>query len=890
MELKTNEVGNVNNISNLNLGAIFHSCTIGIFNFVFWELKLFIEKRKGFVPQTFAYLSVLLIAILPLFYLIIDFFVLTPLANFKPLLFFGTIGAVTIALSMRHSLEKHFFFLVLIVNIIQGFGLFHLAEHGELSFLLLILLLIQAVLVMPSLDSFGKSQLIDLFNKNGQKYMFNRFSRISKNCPRSISQFYRDYVYLVACVMLLLTSNIISQINVMQTQKDSIINVINIGSFSQNPSSTVFFIFLISLLLILLRNNTTDYISGWGRNIYSNMKENFNLIIAIYTMIGLIFLMSYIFSIHMNRYQIDTNDINQFLKSYAIIDIIFICIIFYNIFSMANKLKSNPKYEISQLTQKMKIENNKGSRLISYDLKNYDNNVILCKIIKHNKLKLSIDMRGRVLSIPANKSITKLSFEYDKSQFKKKGLNYDFIDVSISERKYKHRLYFSALHTKSDNSKDENFVSLDRYLIIEKLIFDPRRPMIITSKIGVYNPTNKAVKVKIHNRNELISKSIDVYFMDNKGQRYYNGLLTLQPNTHKPNIIVINCDYKKSLINSSTPYITASIIFEIDGSDDTLQIPYILDVEPKIYNDTNEIITIEYPDSSRDTIKPSEIVEVKGTNIPVKATYSNRYSFFDVQHGLNLLSTVTQGEKKSFSKSFYTEISLVGLKRSGKTTYITTLGMEVQKEQGSVIIIHNFRDKIIRKTFETNRKLIEEQKTFPPETSEKQFDSFYFNVEYNKNEYTLGIKDIAGEFFGSDKHIDDNECLSETAKRHFSESDFIFITIDTSPNNLVVKDTKNTILLTNIKENETINTNNIRILFTKTDISGLKSDNNLKWLSECMPQVYNHLINILKLDPKRQFYYISIGEVQKDNPKKISKYSPVNLVDPILDIITRTEK
>lgn len=860
------------------LVVIFASCTTGIFNYIYWGMKIFIQNREGFIPQKIAALSVILLSVSLISYFFIDF-IITPPPIIKPLLFFAVVLLATSILGIVHNLST-FFPIVFVINFVQGFGLYKLAETGKISFLLFILTLIQAALVIPSLDTFGRLQLISLFHKSGQEKMFSWFSRITeKYSSQNISQFYRDYIYLVSCFMLVTIGVFISK----QKSTNNSLSNFEFKKLFEDPSMQVFFVFIISLSLIILRTSATDYISGWGRNKYSNMKENFNLILSIYTMLILFSVVLIRFGKTIYTYKVEGSLLESFIKSHLVIDITFVFGIFYYIILMAKKLSINPNYEIQKLTERVKISKKKGKVSVNYHLRSYENSEIVCKVIHLHNLSCRSNEKRVVYALPNN--ITSLTFDYDRASIKS-GLNYGYIDISISNRNYKHRLYFSALHQELDevrtnlksSMKIANTVVLDQYIIIEKLEFNPSKSMSIVNRVGIFNPTAEDATISVYNLNELNDKSFDIYFLDSNGKRC--DTLTIPSNQHLPNSIIIKCNYKKIIRSLSNHHVIASIEFEINDYE-TIKLPYILEIEPIIYNDINNKVSIEYPDSTKDIILPNEIKKNRGSNIPVRADINGRIIFFQMRSGLNLLSKV-DSQLDIPLKKLCIEISLVGLKGTGKTTYLTTLGMEAAKENGDINIVQNFRDKGISKKFNEYRKLIEVEKTFPNETPEGQFDSFDFQAKFDNKFYTFSLKDIAGEYFGSDEHLEFNENLLETANKHFNSSDYIFITIDTSSGNLVENDSKNLLLLKNVSETDGVEISNIRILFTKIDESKLCKENSKEWLSQNMPQTYTYLANMMNMNSSL-FYYISIGKVEND--KNIVQYLPTEISNPVLDII-----
>ena len=853
--------------------------TAGFFRYIYWNIKVFFEETKNdeIIPQHFTFFLVILTALIPVFIVSVDYIFIDPPQNFKNLLSLVFISVVSLILAIHFRIGLSIV-LVLTINIFQGFGIRHLAKENEFSVILLLTLLIQSALIVPTLDQFSRSKMVKLFSGTGQKHLFNWFTKLSAKCPNSISQFYRVYIYLISCILLMLTINI-------HVSSDIASNHFHWNNIVGNPVSTAYFIFVVSLALIILRTKATDNISGWGRNFYTNMKENFSIILSIYAMIMLLTILLIKFSQSKNVYsKLKFNEI--FVKNYAVFDVMLIVLIFYAIVHIAMKLKSNPLYSIPSTTHCI-INENKGEMPITFNFENKSTDSMNCQIIKMENIDLRTEVQNRDFSCHP-KGITAFPFYYDKSKIQFKALSYGFVDISVSERNYKHRLYISALHISKNNStkKEHNEycetsdIIFDRYIIIKKFDFLANKALRLVSHLGLFNRSNKKCKVSVFNSDLLKSKSLEVSFVND--DTHFDDII-IEPDEHKKNIIEIRFKYNKNSAIFKENYITASLIFEINDHDQ-IKIPYILEIKPKIFNDTKNDVKIEYPDSSRHLIHSFEIVKPKGTGIPVKATYkNNKIKYFTINSGLTFLSEYDSSENNYSSKNnfdgFHTEISLVGLKGSGKTTYFSTLTKEATLEKSKLLLIPNIENTAVSKTISKYKRKLEKN-LFPIETPENQFNAYDFQAKLFSKEYSLSISDIAGEFFEK-KHINNKQKFCRKACEHYENSDFILLTIDTEPFRLNDKDDQNLILLRNLTESKSFFKEKLRILFTKVDKSKLNSNDIKQWMLKHMPQTGSYIFKILCINLS-QMYFISVGEVEG---AKIKKYSPQQIIDPIVDII-----
>ena len=327
-----------------------------------------------------------------------------------------------------------------------------------------------------------------------------------------------------------------------------------------------------------------------------------------------------------------------------------------------------------------------------------------------------------------------------------------------------------------------------------------------------------------------------------------------------------------------TSHIVMSIVLDLD-SVEKIKLPYTLEIEPKIYNDTSNRISFEYPDGSFETIDSGHIKPLIATDIPVKIKFINQQPiYYTLTPGLTLLANIDPLCDEP-ARGFYAVVAIVGLKGSGKTTFLTSLTKECPKDHSFATIIPDFIDRDTRDSFTENEDALN-NKLFPPETPEEKFDSYDYQIDLQNKEYSITIKDIAGEYFGSEHEQQDLK-LCDIAREYLNNTDFILITIDTAPKAWKGVDQQNLILLRNICERKNVNPKMIRILFTKVDASQVGSNNIEEWLYEKIPQTAAYLLSILRLE-KRQFYYISVGNVENG---EIKEYKPIQAVDPIIDII-----
>jgi len=866
------------NKSNVSLLAL---TTSGFFRYFYWNFLVFFNRpiKPDLFKRNLTFIAIISLPILSMFYVAIQLLINSP-ENLRFIIFIFTIVSITIIIGIRTDLGPSCL-IVLVVNVIQGSSLCQLHESKSFSFFLLFSILLQAFLVIPSLDSFGRTQLSSLFSKVNQKKMFKWYSMIAFKCPKEISQFYREYLYILSCILLIFTFDIHSEIIISSYST----NNWSLNNIFINPSTTGFFIFIISLSLIILNDITTDDLSGWGRNKFSNMKDNFNIVVSIYVLIIFYLLILYRFYILILNNAIIIDDMSMLSVDFwsMLGEIVFLSIIFYYIFIIALKLREYPNYEI-QFTDNKIIDKNKGTAVFNFSINNQCDSKLLCKVESKYLLEFNHGAEKQIDCLPH--SVTILSFIYDKALLKHAALNFGYIDVKISKRKYKHRLYASALHIKNEDdsandiSKRDNDISkrdkiiFDRFICIEKFTFDNRKAMTHICKVGLLNTTQKEYTLRVGNKVELDNKSIIVNFVMN-GKR--KQTINIRSNEYLKEVVEIRFTYEREKKYHNSQIVT-SIELYID-SVEKINLPYVIEIEPKIYNDTINRVTFEYPDGSFETIDSGHIKSLIATDVPVKMNFLNEPPIFHIlTPGLTLLSNIDQSCDEP-AKGFYALITIVGLKGSGKTTFLTSLTKECPKDHSFATIIPDFIDKLSRDSFTENHDAIN-NKLFPANTPEEHFDSYDYQVYLKNKEYSITIKDIAGEYFGSE-HEQQNNRLCDIAKEYLKNTDFILITIDTKPKTWKGVDQQNLNLLINICEMEKFNPKMLRILFTKVDASNVSSDNIENWLYDKMPQTAAYLISIIRIE-KRQFYYIGIGYVENG---AIIEYKPMQTVDPIIDII-----
>jgi len=865
--------------------------TAGLFHYFIWTIYTIIRRPKTDSPvnsQIIAFGSVIAIATIPVVMFAISFFI-SPPPNVQNLMFAATIASVTIFLSVKHEVEALYFIFILIFNIIQGFGLFTLYQTNEFTLLLFTMIIIQAILLTPSLESFERQQLLGLVQMKNQNILMQKLLSIAKSTPLAISQFYRDYVYLLSCSLLYMTTVIHIRIssNAAKSTDWSIIN-----NLFKTPSTTGFLIFFISLILIVLRKNTTDFKSGWGRSIDSIMKENFNLILSIYTLIALFSISLYRFHAMKDIYFDKEMMSNLMISSQAFFDVIFITVIFYYLLTMAFELKSNPKYQLQQ-TQQLLIDHPRGKTQIAFVINNNSKEVIECNFI--NLKNIEIDKTSEKKKICVQGS-TRLIFNYDRSSVKYPSLNDGYIDITMTRRRYKHRLYFSALHTfdilkeqQEELKREGNIKNLyiDQSIIYNKFKFKSDEVMMSKSHVGFLNTTNKSMKITLFNSDELKDRSIEVFLLDESNKPCDE--LLVPGKSHKPNSAEIIFNYKNLDKELDNNVLIASIEFQVNDFE-IITLPYIIEIEPMIYNDLDCFVTVVYPEGTINKIPPSSIENCRATNIPVKLKYDskekNYETFITLKPGLTLLSNYTSGtiEKSSNLKGFNSEIALVGLKGSGKTTYLTALNKESLKpvnNQSDLPILPVFNDKRLRNIMDDYMRLLNKN-SFPPSTSMQQFDSFHFQIKKGNINLSITVKDIAGEYFSSE-FSNELDLIQEKARLHFNQAEFVFITIDTAPDNYEDYDKDNQILLDNItRKNDNYDPAKIRILYTKIDKSKVNKENIKDWLYNNLPKTAKLIYTAMNLNDEA-FYYITVGEAEN---KRIIKYNAQNIIKPISDILS----
>ncbi len=106
----------------LRVGTVIVLFTAGLLRYITWSTQVFLKKRKGVVPQTITFFLVILVTLLPIIYAIIDYAIISKTSNVQNILFFTIIAVATIIFSIKHELEGPHFVIVLVLNVIQGFG------------------------------------------------------------------------------------------------------------------------------------------------------------------------------------------------------------------------------------------------------------------------------------------------------------------------------------------------------------------------------------------------------------------------------------------------------------------------------------------------------------------------------------------------------------------------------------------------------------------------------------------------------------------------------------------------------------------------------------------------------------------------------------------------
>ena len=867
--------------------------TAGLFHYIIWTVFTILRRPETDSPiesQIIAFLSVITMATVPILMIVLSFF-FNPPANIQNILFAVTIAAVTIFIGIKNEVEVIYFIFILVFNIIQGFGLFTLYLTNEFTLMLFVMIIIQAALLTPSLESFERLELMDLLKNKPSNKLFGKFFKLAKITPLSISQFYRDYIYLLACALLYMTT--IIHIRIASGKATE--TVWTIENVFKTPSYTGFFIFLISLILIVLKKNTTDYKSGWGRNTYVLMKENFNLILSIYSLIALFSIALYRFHTMKNLYFLTNNPETDLMVSHqAFMDLLFVALIFYYFLIMAFELKSNPKYQI-QHNYRCFIDHHRGQVQIPYEINNNSSETMECKFIASNAVFFDKKKGKKINCYPGP---TRLIVKYDRATVTYPSLNEGYIDITISRRRYKHRLYFSALHTfnilkekkltEEDRGRMQNLY-VDQAVIYKKFSFRFDGALMTKAHVGFLNTTKNDIKISVLNVDELKDRSIEVFLL-NKDNQPCDELM-ISGETHIPNCAEVIFNYNNLEKELENNFLITSIEFQLNDFE-TLTLPYIVEIEPMIYNDTDSNITLTYPEGSISNVSSNSLEYCKATNIPVKLKYEktneNYETYITLKPGLTLLSSYAQNfvKKSSGLKGFHAEVALVGLSRSGKTTYLTTLNKESLKHGNDIPLIPIFNDKRLRTIMDTYMENLRNS-TFPASTSIHQFDSFHFQVLKGNVKLTVTVKDIAGEYFSSE-FSDQQDDIQENAKKYFDQSDYVFITIDTNPVNFTSYDTNNQILLDNIsRKNQNYDSNKIRILFTKVDKSEVSESNIKNWLYDKLPKTANIIYTTMDLH-QDSFYFVSIGNV--DNNDKILSYNPKNIIKPISDILLNADK
>ena len=971
---------------NKNINSLLNLVTGGFFRYLTWTAaEALIRRRSRDVRDQAAkwvFLFAVFVATTAVIYVITTILLDRSIQKLGEVMFPIGAASVTIALASRRDIPAYIV-LPLTLNVVQSLELNKLATQQTLSPLLFLTIIAQCALILPALETFEKAQLKGLFSRAGQSKMFSWFSPLASKVPEGLSQFYRDYVFAIAAMLLLLTAKI-------QVGDSEAIQIDSLRDLLGTPKTTALAAFSLSLLIILLRTSSTSTTSGWGRSKFTNMKENFSIILSMYTLLILVLIALARFSISFG--------ISGTARSFAIVDIVFISIIFYTFLNIGKRLRDRPEYAVFHAVNEI-IHKSTGIQQIVFYFKNFGKQEIACSIAKEESIKLSEGSERNITCLPGT---TTLSFEYNRESKNKPGYNSGYADIEISRRGYKHRLYYSALHvsgiievkdrlgagdinrptqpiaqqtsrtlqtdpalvldrsqqrkpttaraatrprsgesqgplqrpeiqpgkgsghtaqqrtatretlpqepgsTKSylDNGDDtrhpdrhypakkKNFtggaaqtetkepelsIIFDRMFLFDKIVFDPDAIWVKEINVGLYNLSPKTHNVQIWNQDALRNQKI---YIDFGLPQTEEGYLEVDPYIHIPKALLIRFRYSEiERTISGNAHIVTELILQIDDFD-RVYLPIVIDIEPRIYNDSSDDVVVEYPDGSTVGVDAGGAGTVMGTHVPVRIRGANnsRSYLARINSGINLISHLTPTAESIERRSFI-DIALLGLSGSGKTTFVTMLGIEGAKPGLTVNLISHFGDKKLDREFELTKTNLAQNGEFPIGTPASEFNVYSFTAHFRGSRSRVAIRDIAGEYFGYEKRSFD-ESLPKRAQVHLHDVDYIFAIIDTDPKIAQARDHDTLVMLRSL-ESIDLDLAQIRVLFTKTDKSRLDSNNYISWLKENMPETTSYMLTVFEVEDS-QPYFISVGDVADG---RIESYGPRGVVDPVRDIL-----
>lgn len=875
---------------------LINLATGGLARYLAWSFIATLNKSRSARDQGLAarvtYRIVLIATLLPVAWLLASLILGQEVEALPQKLIALGSAILTLYLAHKHDL-KVFILVPLAINLVQSLELYKLVETGLFSLELLVLVTLQAVLVLPSLETYEKSQLARIFSEAGMGELFSWYSTLTKSFPESLSQLYRDYLLVVATVFIMVSAR-------AQASTEELSSMLSFEGLLGSSQATALLIFATALALILLRTGTTSSKSGWGRNAFSNMQETFNIIISMY-------LLALLFMIALWRFSFSLLGKADYSPATMVIDILFLGLIFHFLLKLGSSLIERPNYEIEESIHEV-IAGSRGVRQVVFILQNKGNSPLECRIAHQKKLALSFELDKRITCPPGRE--TNLLFEYDRAVHQGRGVELAFADVEVSSRGYKHRLIFGALQhhqlgfgkvsaelqtreilqakvrarvqsQQAKSERPENNISFDRLQVLEEIDFNPRAIWVLEANVGLLNFSGEECKFGIWNRDALVNNNMQVMFnapkQDGLGRATFGW-------GHHPRAITIRFRYSDLELLSGQGTILSILSVSVNDYS-IIRLPITIQVRPKIYNDTDVQASVEYPDGSSMLIQPGDAEVVLGTDVPVRVqTEGGRSLVGRVGRGLTLISSFSRNLVSAERRPFV-EIALVGLNNSGKTTYATVLAIEGSRPDSPLKLTQHFGDKVLDQKFQDSKNRVLRDHAFPASTPVSDFSTYNFTANLKSGRSRIALRDIAGEFFASDKALAD-QSLPRQAEQHIENVDGVFLFVDTDPAVAAENDHETATMIHNVLTS-TQAKRDIRysVLFTKADLSRIDASNRKNWLAESMPETAARLAaeeEQVVDSVQFSYFYLSIGSVTAG---EIVDYQPQDILSPVGEVL-----
>ncbi len=760
---------------------------------------------------------------------------------------------LTLLLCRRHGIVL---LPLLSLNIYQAFSLDSLIKSHLINPPLLLTLIIQCALILPSFETFEKAQYASVFRQSGVRWMTSWFSSLASKVPNAISQFYRSYILIVAATILLFTAQLSAGPASGAKGQASLLN---------SPISSALVAFGFSLAAIFIASNSTSSVSGWERGRFTAIRENTQMIFSLY---GLVIL--FLIAASRMSLTITTSGTN----AYAILDLLFAGTILYAFLNLGKKLKERPAYSVSRFAYDV-IENNAPLRReVVFALDNRTSADIDCRVVNERNLALE----GPSRQITCSPGVTALAFEY-KGSLSRSLHDAGFADIEVSRRKYKHRLFYSALRMKAPedltptSGEARPAVTFDRLALFDTLSLEADSMLEYEAFIGLYNTTKTPREVRVWNKEALLAQNFVIDFIS--GSKEEN--LQIAPSAYLPKAVRISFRY--SDLRGSLGFrgqIITQLRLEID-SFQHIALPIVIEIEPKIYNDTAVPAFVEYPDGSTVQIGPGEVSDAIDIHVPARMLCGKEKPVFTrIHEGINLISDL-HGSVKPIERKSFLDIALLGLPGSGKTTFLAMLASECQEIHSSLILVQQFRHKKQDLLFEGIKNDLRNKDLFPAGTCASDFDLYNFVLFRNGKRRRIRFRDVTGEYFRVEM-LREDESLPRRALAHLSGADFVFVFIDTEPETARARDHETVSMLRLL---EGARCGPAVIIFSKTDLSGVDQGNYLEWMTHRMPETMAYLLAFPELTTGSH-HFITVGSVEEGS---IRKYSPANVLRPLEQVL-----